>query len=242
MMSEFDDIRRECSDANRRLPGLGLVDLTFGNVSVADREKDVIAIKPSGIPYDALRPEDIVIVRLSGSASGAVVEGSLRPSSDTSTHRRLLQAFPRARAVVHTHSRNATAFAQAGRSVPCLGTTHADFFHGEIPITRAMTPAEVNGEYEWQSGEVIVERFADLDFQANRAVLLRGHGPFAWGASGEEALEVAFALELVAELALKTLSLNPGSESLPRFLLDKHYLRKHGADAYYGQRAVSPEP
>ncbi|HEY8965461.1 MAG TPA: L-ribulose-5-phosphate 4-epimerase AraD [Candidatus Methylacidiphilales bacterium] len=234
--SRFRSIREACAEANRKLPHLGLVDLTFGNVSVLDREAGVFAIKPSGVDYAELTPADMVLVDL----EGKIVEGALRPSSDTPTHRRLFQAFPSAGAVVHTHSRNATAFAQAGRGIPCLGTTHADYFHGEVPVTRHMTAAEIGDAYEWETGNVIVERFAAtrIDPAAIPAVLVNGHAPFVWGPSAAKAVETAQALEIVAEMARKALALNPNVPSLPPSLLDKHFFRKHGARAYYGQPAA----
>jgi L-ribulose-5-phosphate 4-epimerase len=159
----------------------------------------------------------------------------LRPSSDTPTHRRLFQAFAGIRSIVHTHSRNAVAFAQAGRSIPCLGTTHADYFYGEVPVTRPLTPEEVRSAYEWETGNVIVERFTTLDPVSVSAVLVHGHAPFVWGPSGKKAIENAVALEIIAEMALKTLQLDPHVPAVEQHLLDKHYLRKHGAGAYYGQ-------
>jgi L-ribulose-5-phosphate 4-epimerase len=233
-MSNYLDLKTECYEANVRLPQLKLIDLTFGNVSVGDPERGVFAIKPSGVDYAALKVSDMVIVDL---AEGRIIEGSLRPSSDTPTHRRLLQAFAGVRAVVHTHSRHAVAFAQAGRGIPCLGTTHADYFHGEIPVTRPLTPAEVAGNYEWETGNVIVERFQGLDPHAMPAVLVSSHAPFVWGPDAGKALENAQALEIVAEMALQALLLNPGLGSIPAALLDKHFRRKHGANAYYGQPA-----
>ena len=230
-MGNYDRIKAECYEANLLLPELKLIDLTFGNVSVADREQGVFAIKPSGVDYTQLSEVDIVVVDMEGRA----VEGTLRPSSDTPTHRRLFQAFPGIRAVVHSHSRNAVAFAQAGRGIPCLGTTHADYFYGEVPVTRPMTPEEVRSAYEWETGNVIVERFRGIDPAEVSAVLVHGHGPFVWGPSGKKAVENALALEIVAEMALKTLQLDPHALSIEKHLLDKHYLRKHGADAYYGQ-------
>jgi len=161
----------------------------------------------------------------------------LRPSSDTATHRRLFQAFAGISAVVHTHSRHAVSFAQAGRAIPCLGTTHADYFYGEVPVTRPMTREEISSAYEWETGNVIVERFKALDPLQVPAVLVQGHGPFAWGPSGAKAVENAFALEIVAEMALKALQLNPQVQPIPQSLLDKHFLRKHGAGAYYGQKS-----
>jgi L-ribulose-5-phosphate 4-epimerase len=230
-MSTYRDLQEECCQANLALPKFGLVDLTFGNVSVMDRERGVFGIKPSGVDYAHLKPGDIVVLDL----QGKLVEGKLRPSSDTATHRRLFQAFAGIRAVVHTHSRNAVSFAQAGKGIPCLGTTHADYFYGEVPVTRPMTPEEIKGSYELETGNVIVERFKTLDPQQMSAVLVHGHGPFAWGPNGAKAVENAFALEIVAEMALKALQLNPGTKPLSPELLDKHFLRKHGADAYYGQ-------
>jgi L-ribulose-5-phosphate 4-epimerase len=230
-MSSFVELKRECYEANVALPRFGLADLTFGNVSVLDRERGVFAIKPSGVDYARLTPEEIVLVDLEGKQ----VEGKLRPSSDTATHRRLFQAFDGIRAVAHTHSRHAVSFAQAGRAIPCLGTTHADYFYGEVPVTRLMTPEEITSAYEWETGNVIAERFKDLNPLEVPAVLVHGHGPFAWGTTGAMAVETAFALEIIAEMALKTLQLNPDAQPLQRSLLDKHFLRKHGAGAYYGQ-------
>jgi len=230
-MSSYDELKRECYEANLLLPKFGLVDLTFGNVSVIDRARGVFGIKPSGVDYARLTPDDIVLVDL----EGVQVDGKFRPSSDTATHRRLFRAFPEVGAVVHTHSRHATSFAQAGRGIPCLGTTHADYFYGEIPVTRPMTPEEIGGAYEWETGNVIVERFASLNPQNIPAVLVHGHGPFAWGENGVKAVENAFALEIVAEMAFQALQLNPQAQSISQALLDKHFLRKHGATAYYGQ-------
>jgi L-ribulose-5-phosphate 4-epimerase len=224
-------LREECCEANVRLPKTGLVDLTFGNVSVIDRPSGIFAIKPSGVDYDKLTPADMVLVDMEGS----IVEGSLKPSSDTPTHRRLFLAFSGIGSVVHTHSRNAVSFAQAGRAIPCFGTTHADYFYGEIPVTRPMLPEEILQAYEWETGGVIVERFANVDPDQMPAVLVHGHGPFAWGPNGAKAVENALALEIVAEMALKVLQLNPSATPLSSFLLDKHFFRKHGPAAYYGQ-------
>lgn len=231
-MSAYQDIKEECYEANLLLPEYKLIDLTFGNVSVADPQRGVFAIKPSGVDYTTMKAADMVIVDFE---EGKTVEGSLRPSSDTPTHRRLFQAFQGIRAVVHTHSRNAVAFAQAGRPIPCLGTTHCDYFYGEVPVTRWMTDAEVQSAYEWETGNVIVERFKDLDPQEVCAVLVQSHGPFVWGPSGRKAVESAFALEIVAEMAMKAFQLNPTVGPVRQYLLDKHYKRKHGATAYYGQ-------
>jgi L-ribulose-5-phosphate 4-epimerase len=235
-MSRYAELREECWQANRQLPGLGLADLTFGNVSVIDRASGVFAIKPSGVEYNKLTPNDIVLLDL----DGKTVEGKLRPSSDTPTHLRLAQAFSSIRAIVHTHSRNATSFAQAGRPIPCLGTTHADYFYGEVPVTRPMTAAEVGSAYELETGNVIVERFAKLDPEEVPAVLVHGHAPFVWGASAAKAVETAVALEIIAEMALKTFQINPAASPISAHLLDKHFKRKHGGGAYYGQPSAGP--
>ncbi|MFT5143805.1 MAG: L-ribulose-5-phosphate 4-epimerase [Rhodothermales bacterium] len=235
----FEAIRIACSRANRRLPGTRLVDLTFGNVSVLDLEAGVFAIKPSGVDYHQLSPENMVIVGLDGS----VVEGDLRPSSDTPTHRGLYLKFAEygVRSIVHTHSHSAVAFAQAARDIPCLGTTHADYFRGPVPVTRTMTPAEVEGDYEWETAGVIIERFADLNPAEIPSVLVRNHGPFCWGSDAPGALETALALEAIADMARKTLTLDPEAPEMPRHLLDRHFLRKHGEGAYYGQPAKNSE-
>ena len=233
-MSRYTDLREECWAANLQLPQLGLADLTFGNVSVIDRASGVFAIKPSGVDYAKLTPDDLVLLDL----DGKTVEGKLRPSSDTPTHCRLLQAFPTIRAVVHTHSRNATAFAQAGKAIPCFGTTHADYFCGEVPVTRSMTEAEVATAYELETGNVIVERFVTLDPEEFPAVLVNGHGPFVWGPSVAKAIETAQALEIIAEMARMTLQINPAATPISAHLLNKHFKRKHGGEAYYGQRSA----
>lgn len=232
-MSEYQALKEECLQANLELPKTGLVDLTFGNVSVADPVRRVFAIKPSGVDYTELRAEHMVILGYDGN----IVEGDLRPSSDTPTHRCLFLNFPGIRSVVHTHSRNAVAFAQAAREIPCLGTTHCDYFFGPVPVTRTMTPEEVGGEYEWETGRVIVERFQGINPLDVPAVLVRNHGPFVWGPSGAKAVETAVALEAVADMAAKTLALAPDAPSAPHHLLEKHFFRKHGPGAYYGQQA-----
>ncbi|MEM9079916.1 MAG: L-ribulose-5-phosphate 4-epimerase AraD [Verrucomicrobiota bacterium] len=231
-MSEFQAIQEECAEANRKLPGLGLVDITFGNVSVADPERRVFAIKPSGVDYADLKAEDMVVL----SYEGEVLEGDLRPSSDTPTHAHLLREFAGCASVVHTHSRKAVGFAQAGRAIPCLGTTHADYFNGPVPVTRSMMPEEVGGEYELETGKVIVETFEGLSPMEVPAVLVQHHGPFVWGPSSAKALETALALEVVAEMALHTLALNFDCVGAPGHLLEKHFSRKHGPGAYYGQK------
>lgn len=224
--------------ANLDLVASGLVVLTWGNVSGADRSADggagVMAIKPSGVAYDAMRPEDMVVLSLT---SGEVVEGTLRPSSDTPTHLHLYREFPGAAGVTHTHSLHAVSWAQAERDVPCLGTTHADHFYGPVPTTRRMRDAEVEGAYEHNTGVVIVECFRErgLDPAAVPAVLVAGHGPFTWGGSPRKAVENAIALEATAQMAMHTLRLNADAPGIGQVLLDKHYLRKHGAAAYYGQ-------
>lgn len=234
----FNDLRETCCRANQQLPATGLVDLTFGNVSVRHPSEPVFAIKPSGVPYADLKPDQIVIVSLE---TGEVVEGTLRPSSDTPTHRCLFQShFHRSdssdapTAIVHTHSRKAVAFAQAGREIPCLGTTHADYFHGPVPITRLLQPEEIASDYEWNTGRVILELIENLGYLPS-GVLVRGHGPFAWGRSAEKAVENALALEIIAGLALDTLALNPLANPIPHALMDRHHFRKHGPGATYGQ-------
>lgn len=232
-MSNYDALREECCQANKALAAAGLIDLTFGNASVLDLARGVFAIKPSGVPYDALEPIDMVVVDLEGKR----VEGALRPSSDEPTHRRLFRAFADfgVRGVVHTHSRAAVAFAQAERCIPCLGTTHCDYFNGPVPIARALTAEQIGGAYEWETGEAIVELFAGTDPLEIPAALARSHGPFAWGRSGAKAVETAIALEIVADLAARSLALNPNAAGAPDRLREKHFYRKHGPDAYYGQ-------
>jgi L-ribulose-5-phosphate 4-epimerase len=222
-------------EANRRIVEAGLVVLTFGNASAADRAAGVMAIKPSGVPYDALGPDSMVVVDLE---SGVVREGSARPSSDTPTHLVLYRTFEEIGGIVHTHSPFATAWAQARREIPCFGTTHADHFRGPVPVTRELTGQEIGGDYERRTGEVIVETVTGLglDPLERPAVLVASHGPFAWGADAEKAVENAIALEVVAESSLRTELLRPGAEQVQRDLLDRHFLRKHGPGAYYGQR------
>ena len=236
-MSTYQELKEECYEANLLLPEFKLIDLTFGNVSVGDPARGVFAIKPSGVDYTVMKADDMVIVNFE---EGKVVEGKMRFSSDTPTHRRLFQAFHGIRSVVHTHSRNAVAFAQAGRGIPCFGTTHCDYFYGEVPVTRPMTLEEIQSAYEWETGNVIVERFEKatpqpLDPAQVCAVLVYSHGPFVWGPGGKKAVENAFALEIVAEMAMKAMQLNPSVQPVQQALLDKHFLRKHGAGAYYGQ-------
>ncbi len=218
-------------EANLELVRHGLVTLTWGNVSGIDRTCGLVAIKPSGVPYDRLIPETIVLTDL----DGRVVEGDYAPSSDTPTHLCLYRAFAQIGGVVHTHSAYATAFAQAGREIPCLGTTHADHFYGPVPVARMPTVQEVGNRYEHAIGALIVERFRDVDPVAVPGVLAAGHGPFVWGADPRKAVENAVALESVAQMAATTLMLCPDTPPLPSHILDKHYGRKHGPGAYYGQ-------
>ena len=228
----LETLKREVWQANLLLPQHHLVTFTWGNVSAVDRGRGLVVIKPGGVAYDAMQPDDMVVVNLE---SGAVVEGRYKPSSDTPTHLVLYRAFPSAGGIVHTHSRWATVFAQAHRPIPALGTTHADDFYGEIPCTRPMTDEEIGGEYEAQTGDVIVERFRSLDPQTMRAVLVAGHGPFTWGKDAHEAVHNAVVLEEAAFMAWHTMQLGK-TEPISQALLDKHFLRKHGANAYYGQK------
>jgi L-ribulose-5-phosphate 4-epimerase len=232
---EYAELREEVWRANVGLAKAGLVTLTWGNASGCDREKGVFAIKPSGVPYDELTPDNIVVVSLK---TGGVIDGKLDPSTDTPTHRYLYNAFTNIGGIVHTHSPKATAFAQAGRWIPCLGTTHADAFHGEIPVTRPLTREEMDEEYELNTGRVIAEALNASGLQPLEmpAVLVRNHGPFTWGRNPAEALECAIVLEEVAAMALDTLALNPEVEPISGGLLNLHFKRKHGEDAYYGQR------
>lgn len=229
----LEQLKEQVWKANLQLPEYGLVTFTWGNVSAIDRASGLIVIKPSGVEYNALHPEDMVVVDLE---TGKVAEGKLNPSSDTPTHLELYKAFPEIGGIVHTHSSQATTFAQAGIGIIPLGTTHADYFYGEIPCTRLMTPDEIAGEYEKETGKVIAETFLDRDPMAIPAVLVQSHGPFAWGKDAAEAVHNAVVLEEVASMQFRTLLLNPNLHRMQQELLDKHYLRKHGANAYYGQK------
>jgi len=229
----LEDLREKVWRANLDLVRFGLVTLTFGNVSGFDRERGLLAIKPSGLSYEQLKPSDIVLVDL----KGRVVEGTLRPSSDTPSHLKLYKAFKDIAGIAHCHSDWASAFAQARREIPCLGTTHADHFHGPVPLTRFLTAAEVKQDYEGNTGAVIVERFARLDPLAVPAALVAGHGPFAWGRTPAEAVANSLALEKSAKMAWLAMGLNPRVKPLPAYLVNKHYARKHGPNAYYGQKS-----
>jgi L-ribulose-5-phosphate 4-epimerase len=232
-MPDLEELREQVCEANRYLERSGLVRLTWGNVSGLDRSRGVFAIKPSGVPYAHLEPKHMVIV---GLADGRVVEGDLNPSSDTPTHAALYRAFPDIGGITHTHSENATIFAQAGREIPCFGTTHADHFHGPVPVTRQLTQREVDAEYEANTGAVIVERFKGLTASHVPGVLVAGHGVFTWGRNASESVKNGIALETVAKMALGTLLLNPSVSPIPNYLADRHFLRKHGPGATYGQR------
>ncbi len=229
----LESLRIAVCEANRALPASGLVHLTWGNVSGIDRAAGLFGIKPSGVDYEALRPSDIVLIDL----DGKVAEGTLNPSSDTKTHLALYRAWEGIGGVTHTHSTDATAFAQAGRELPCFGTTHADHFHGPVPLCRALTPEEVDEDYEANTGKAIVEHFREhgIDPLAVPGVLQRHHAPFTWGKDAFDSLKNSIALEICARMALATLRLNETAPAIPPHLLDKHFLRKHGPGAYYGQ-------
>ena len=227
----LQELKQKVFEANLALKESGLVVLTWGNVSEIDRERGLIVIKPSGVDYDKMRPEDMVVTDLEGN----VVEGDLRPSSDLPTHIRLYKGFPAITAVAHTHSRWATVFSQAGMPVPMLGTTHADSFYGDIPCTRAKTKKEIEGAYEWDTGTVILEAFEGRDPLAVPGALVCSHGPFTWGKNAMDAVKNAIVLEEVAMMAWHTVRLNPEA-TFQQELADKHYFRKHGANAYYGQK------
>ena len=224
-------LREEVLDANLELVRRGLVLYTFGNASGIDRSQELVAIKPSGVPYEELKPEHMVITDL----TGKILEGTLRPSSDLPTHLELYRCFPAIGGVAHTHSEFATAWAQAEKPIPCFGTTHADSFHGAIPVTARLTTAEIEGDYELETGTAICRIFSEIDPLAIPAVLVAGHAPFCWGTTAAEAAHHAVILEYVARMATHTLSINAEARPLARELHDKHFLRKHGRNAYYGQ-------
>ena len=227
----LEELKERVLEANLLLPKHGLVTFTWGNVSEIDRASGLVAIKPSGVEYERMKAEDIVIMDL----EGKVVEGKRRPSSDAPTHIELYKAFPEVGGIVHTHSEWATSWAQTGLAIPCYGTTHADYFYGSIPCARALTDEEINGEYEKNTGLVIIETFRDLDPVAVPGVLCKNHGPFAWGKDAHEAVHNAVVLEEVAKMAVHTRDILPDADEAPQALKDKHYFRKHGKDAYYGQ-------
>ena len=229
---KLQTLREQVLDANLEIVRRGLVLYTFGNASGIDPAEGIIAIKPSGVPYETMRASDIVLVDI----EGRIVEGSLRPSSDLATHLELYRAFPSIGAVVHTHSRAATSWAQACREIPCLGTTHADYFSGPVPVTAALSDAEIEQGYELNTGRLITRLFTNRDPMHTPAVLVAGHAPFCWGATPAEAAHIAVVLEEIAAMALNALSINPQVGALPRSLHEKHFFRKHGPRATYGQK------
>lgn len=229
----LEELKKAVYEANMDLPRYGLVTFTWGNVSGIDRERGLFVIKPSGVDYEKLSPEDMVVMDLDGNK----VEGKYNPSSDTATHVELYKAFPEIGGIVHTHSSYATSWAQAGRSIPCYGTTHADYMYGEIPCLRCLTKEEIDGAYEENTGRLIVDAYRELgkDIMAVPAVLCKNHGPFAWGKDAHEAVHNAVVLEEVAKMAYRAETINPRIQPAPQELQDKHYYRKHGANACYGQ-------
>ncbi|MCH5190091.1 MAG: L-ribulose-5-phosphate 4-epimerase [Oscillospiraceae bacterium] len=229
----LEQLKQQVFEANLLLPKHGLVTFTWGNVSGVDREKGLMVIKPSGVEYETMKCDDMVVVDLK---TGKKVEGDLNPSSDTDTHVALYNAFPNIKGIVHTHSRWATVFAQSGRGIPALGTTHGDYFYGEIPCTRKMTAEEIGGKYELETGNVIIETFKDKNPDDIPSVLVHSHGPFCWGTDPLNAVHNAVVLEELAFMAWHNLMMNPDIPPMQQELLDKHYLRKHGANAYYGQK------
>ncbi len=227
----LEQLKKQVLEANLLLPKYGLITFTWGNVSGIDRESGLVVIKPSGVSYDGMTEEDMVVVDL----DGKVVEGKWKPSSDTPTHVELYKAFPSIGGIVHTHSRWATTFAQAGMAIPAMGTTHADYFYGDIPCTRKMTDEEINGEYEKETGTVIIEAFEGKDAADIPGVVVHSHGPFAWGTDAMNAVHNAVVMEEVAFMDWHAMMINPEMDVMQKTLLDKHYLRKHGKNAYYGQ-------
>lgn len=228
----MQQLKQKVYDANMDLPRYGLVTFTWGNVSAIDRVRGRVVIKPSGVAYDVMQPEDMVVVDLEGN----VIEGRWNPSSDTATHLALYRRYPSLGGVVHTHSTHATAWAQAGLAIPALGTTHADYFFGDIPCTRPLTEAEVQGEYELNTGKVIIETIGECEPLHTPGIVVWQHGPFAWGKNAHEAVHNAVVLEEVAKMAWIARGINPQLQPIDRYLMNKHYLRKHGPDAYYGQK------
>ena len=228
----MQQLKQQVFDANMALPHYGLVTFTWGNVSAIDRERGLVAIKPSGVPYETMQAEDMVVVDLQGN----IVEGRYRPSSDTPTHLELYRRYPHLGGIVHTHSTHATAWAQAGLSIPALGTTHADYFFGDIPCTRALTAAEVAGEYELNTGKVIVETLGDTNPLHTPGIVVYQHGPFSWGKDAVDAVHNAVVMEEVAKMAWIACGINPRLRHIDGYLMDKHFSRKHGPNAYYGQK------
>jgi L-ribulose-5-phosphate 4-epimerase len=224
-------LRQDVLEANLELARRGLVLYTFGNASGIDRAQELVVIKPSGVPYEKMKPQDLVVTNL----DGKTVEGTLKPSSDLLTHLILYRAFPRIGGIAHTHSRAATAWAQAEREIPCFGTTHADYFYGAVPVTKRLSPAQIRSDYEANTGRAIVRRFAKLDPLEFPGVLVAGHAPFCWGKTPADAAHHAVVLEEIAALAFHTIAANPRCHSISKHLHDKHFLRKHGKTAYYGQ-------
>lgn len=229
----LEQLKQHVYDANMELVKNGLVIYTFGNVSAIDRDRGIVAIKPSGVDYDKLKPEDMVLVDLEAN----IVEGQLNPSSDTKTHLELYKGFTGIGGVAHTHSTFATAWAQAKRPIPCLGTTHADYFYGEVPCTGAISDRQIQKDYEQQTGQLILDTFTSYNYNQCQAVLVACHGPFTWGKDAAEAVFVSTILESIARTSLYSVMLNPDIEGIRQTLLDKHYLRKHGDRAYYGQES-----
>jgi len=229
----YEELKRAVWEANIELQTHKLAIYSWGNVSGIDREAAVVAIKPSGVPYDELSPDTMVLLDLDAN----IIEGNLKPSSDTPTHLELYRNFKAVGGICHTHSTNATIWAQACREIPCFGTTHADYFYGSIPVTEAMTANQIKSNYELNIGKVIVKRFADMDPMETPAVLVANHGPFTWGKNPADAVEAAVVLEQIAATALGTILINPDINPISKVLLDKHYSRKHGEGAYYGQKS-----
>lgn len=228
----MQQLKQQVFDANMALPHYGLVTFTWGNVSAIDRERGLVVIKPSGVPYETMQAEDMVVVDLQGN----IVEGRYRPSSDTPTHLELYRRYPHLGGIVHTHSTHATAWAQAGLSIPALGTTHADYFFGDIPCTRALTAAEVSGEYELNTGKVIVETLGDTNPLHTPGIVVYQHGPFSWGKDAVDAVHNAVVMEEVAKMAWIACGINPRLRHIDGYLMNKHFSRKHGPNAYYGQK------
>lgn len=229
---KLKNLRKEVLEANLELVRRGLVLFTFGNASGISREEGIVAIKPSGVPYDTMKPEDLVLTDL----DGRIIEGRLRPSSDLPTHLILYKSFPAIGGVAHTHSRSATSWAQAQREIPCFGTTHADYFHGPVPVTKPLTAAQIRTSYELNTGRAIVRAIGKRDPLCTPGILVSGHAPFCWGKTPQEAAHHAVLVEEIATVALQTLTANPKARPISKVLHEKHFFRKHGSSAYYGQK------